>query len=224
MTKTAEALSKVGKKDGEATARKLLVAGMQLFGELGFKATTTRMIAQKANSNIGSIAYYFGNKRNLYRAILAHIAERMQTNFQLSDIERRDQKFASAEEALTSLRETVRRLVRTFASDGEAGQWLLLVMREQADPSDGYDLLYEGVFDRVYTALGVPIAYLTEKSLDDVEVVIECHTLIGQIVFFLVGKHPLLRRLGRAEGFDERLLERIEETVFSHLELYRPSM
>ncbi len=105
----------------------------------------------------------------------------------------------------------MRRLGGWFVpSDGEAGQWLLLVMREQADPSDGYDLLYEGVFDRVYTALGVPIAYLTEKSLDDVEVVIECHTLIGQIVFFLVGKHPLLRRLGRAEGFDERLLERID--------------
>ncbi|WP_347330703.1 CerR family C-terminal domain-containing protein [Marinimicrobium locisalis] len=208
--------------DSSETAGKLLAAGMKLFGERGFKATTTRMIADQANSNIGSIAYYFGNKRNLYRAILTHISERMQDKFRLYDIERRDHTFRSPEQARGSLKEIVRLLVRTFASEGEVGQWLLLVMREQADPSDCYDLLYEGVFDRVYTILGVRIAYLMEKSVDDVDVVIECHTLIGQIVFFLVGRHPLLRRLKRESGFDERLLESVEQTVFSHLEHYRP--
>lgn len=214
---------KTNRKPSDETAESLLLVGMRLFGELGFKATTTRMIAEEANSNIGSIAYYFGNKRNLYRAILAHIAERMQEEFRLDEIERQDRHrtFASDEEAIDALRAIVRLLVRTFAAGGEASRWMLLVMREQADPSDAYDLLYDGVFDRVYNILGVRIAYLKKAAVDDIDVTIESHTLIGQIVFFLVGKNPILRRLGGIDGFDEQMLKRIELSVLSHIECYR---
>lgn len=213
----------VNRKPGDETAENLLLVGMRLFGELGFKATTTRMIAEEANSNIGSIAYYFGNKRNLYRAILAHIAERMQEQFRLDEIERQDRHrtFTSDEEAIDALRAIVRLLVRTFTAGGEASRWMLLVMREQADPSDAYDLLYDGVFDRVYNILGVRIAYLKRAAVDDIDVTIESHTLIGQIVFFLVGKNPILRRLGGVDGFDEQILKRIERSVLSHIECYR---
>lgn len=214
---------KVNKKPGDETAENLLLVGMRLFGELGFKATTTRMIADEANSNIGSIAYYFGNKRNLYRAILAHIAERMQDKFRLDEIERQDRNrtFSSNEEAIDALRDIVRLLVQTFTAGGEAGRWMLLVMREQADPSDAYNLLYDGVFDRVYNILGVRIAYLKRRAVDDIDVTIESHTLIGQIVFFLVGKNPILRRLGGIDGFDEHTLKKIEASVLSHIECYR---
>lgn len=214
---------KANKKPGDETAENLLLVGMRLFGELGFKATTTRMIAEEANSNIGSIAYYFGNKRNLYRAILAHIAERMQEKFRLDEIERQDRSrtFSSDEEAIDALQDIVRLLVQTFTAGGEAGRWMLLVMREQADPSDEYNLLYDGVFDRVYNILGVRIAYLKRRAVDDIDVTIESHTLIGQIVFFLVGKNPILRRLGGIDGFDEHMLKKIEASVLSHVECYR---
>ncbi|MDR2754706.1 MAG: TetR/AcrR family transcriptional regulator [Planctomycetaceae bacterium] len=48
------------------TRELLLNAACQLFAERGFSKVTTRMIAQKANVNLGSIHYYFGNKEELY--------------------------------------------------------------------------------------------------------------------------------------------------------------
>ena len=65
--------NELGKAEDE-TAQKLILAGMELFGQYGFKGTTTRMIAEAADSNIGSIAYYFDNKTGLYHAIARHIA------------------------------------------------------------------------------------------------------------------------------------------------------
>ncbi|MDR2438639.1 MAG: TetR family transcriptional regulator [Planctomycetaceae bacterium] len=48
------------------TRELLLNAACQLFAEYGFSKVTTRMIAQKANVNLGSIHYYFGSKEELY--------------------------------------------------------------------------------------------------------------------------------------------------------------
>ena len=41
-------------------------AALELFAKHGFKATTTRMIAKLANSNIALIARYFGSKQDLF--------------------------------------------------------------------------------------------------------------------------------------------------------------
>ncbi|MDR2117745.1 MAG: TetR/AcrR family transcriptional regulator [Planctomycetaceae bacterium] len=48
------------------TRELLLNAACQLFAEYGFGKVTTRMIAKKANVNLGSIHYYFGSKEELY--------------------------------------------------------------------------------------------------------------------------------------------------------------
>jgi AcrR family transcriptional regulator len=48
------------------TRKTLLEAACQLFAEHGFNKVTTRMIAQKARVNLGSIHYHFGSKEELY--------------------------------------------------------------------------------------------------------------------------------------------------------------
>ncbi|RKD20092.1 hypothetical protein BCY91_00235 [Pelobium manganitolerans] len=61
----------------------ILEVAEELFSELGFDATTTRLIAKKADVNIAMLNYYFGGKEGLYLAILEkHIAanhSRLQT-------------------------------------------------------------------------------------------------------------------------------------------------
>ncbi|WP_308366910.1 MULTISPECIES: CerR family C-terminal domain-containing protein [unclassified Microbulbifer] len=206
----------------DETAGKLISAGMRLFGEYGFKGTTTRMIAREAESNIGSIAYYFGNKRSFYLAIVSHIAERMRERFRLDMISQKESHMVglTAEDAHVILKGMVRNMIQTFVVDDEASCWLLLVMREQANPTEAFDILYNEVFDSVYRILSRLIAVLAGLEHDHIRATLEAHTLIGQVVFFLVGRSSIVRRLGGKDGYSQEVIEIIEETILSHVNFF----
>ena len=58
------------KKGGEKTAcDQILAAARELFAENGFRDTTVRMIARRANVNGAAVNYYFRSKEALYEAI-----------------------------------------------------------------------------------------------------------------------------------------------------------
>lgn len=203
----------------DETAGKLILAGIDLFGEHGFKGTTTRMIAEAANSNIGSIAYYFGNKRGLYLAIAHHIAKRMRQTFQLDamGITREHLDTLDRAQARAMLEQLVRRMARLFIQEEEARRWLMLVMREQASPTEAFDILYKESFEIAHVTITTLIAILMDRDPGDRRVILEAHTLVGQIVFFLVGRTPLLRRLNSGTSFPPEIAEMSEEVVVSHL-------
>src|SRR5688572_3448279 len=76
--KNAEAPAK--RRDAEATRQRLLEAAMQLFSNLGYDATTTKLIAKKAKVNEALIHRYFESKQGLLLAIFHHI----KTNVEVS--------------------------------------------------------------------------------------------------------------------------------------------
>ncbi|MDT8880645.1 CerR family C-terminal domain-containing protein [Halomonas saccharevitans] len=200
------------------TRERLIQAGIRLFGEQGFEATTTRGLAEAAGANIGSIAYHFANKRGLYLAAARYIAEQLRTRLALDETAAQA-PVADRDAALAALRALARRMVRTFAEDEECRQWLLLVMREQVRPGEAFEILQAEAFGLVQATLGGLIARLTDRAIDDRRVILETHTLVGQIVFFLIGREPLLRRL-EIEAFDETILAEIEAVIDAHLRLY----
>ncbi|MBU0688980.1 MAG: TetR/AcrR family transcriptional regulator [Gammaproteobacteria bacterium] len=53
----------------EETRWRLLQSATEVFAELGFKAATTREIARRAEVNLASIHYHFGDKAALYREV-----------------------------------------------------------------------------------------------------------------------------------------------------------
>jgi AcrR family transcriptional regulator len=60
---------RAARSDGEQSRGRLLHAGLRLFAQQGFAKTSTREIAEAANTNVASISYYFGDKAGLYRAV-----------------------------------------------------------------------------------------------------------------------------------------------------------
>jgi len=54
---------------GEARGR-ILAAALRLFVDKGYASTPVREIVRTARVNIASVAYYFGDKAGLYRAVL----------------------------------------------------------------------------------------------------------------------------------------------------------
>lgn len=57
------------------TRRRLLEAAVEVFAEEGFRGATLQQIARRAEANIASTAYHFGNKEGLYAAVFEY-AER----------------------------------------------------------------------------------------------------------------------------------------------------
>jgi len=57
------------------TRERILGAALHLFSRKGFEGTSTRAIGAAAGANIAMIAYHFGDKEGLYRAVLAHTYE-----------------------------------------------------------------------------------------------------------------------------------------------------
>jgi TetR/AcrR family transcriptional regulator, regulator of cefoperazone and chloramphenicol sensitivity len=63
------ATAKPLRSDGLEARNRLLDAALVLFADHGFAKTSTRDIAQAAQTNVASIRYYFGDKAGLYRAV-----------------------------------------------------------------------------------------------------------------------------------------------------------
>jgi AcrR family transcriptional regulator len=57
-------------KDPESTKARILSAARKTFGQYGFHGTTTRMIAQEAGVDISTLHYHWGEKGDLYEAVV----------------------------------------------------------------------------------------------------------------------------------------------------------
>jgi AcrR family transcriptional regulator len=65
---------------------KILVAARKIFGEYGYHGTTTRMIAKEVDIDISTLYYHWGEKGDLYEAVVRDISEGMRRK--LSEVEK----------------------------------------------------------------------------------------------------------------------------------------
>ena len=74
------------RKDPRSTKAKILKAARRVFGEYGFHGTTTRMIAQEAGIDISTLYYHWGEKGDLYGAVIMDIYQDLRQK--LGDVEK----------------------------------------------------------------------------------------------------------------------------------------
>ncbi len=61
------------RKDPESVKAKILLAARRIFGVYGFHGTTIRMVAQELGMDISTLHYHWGDKRDLYEAVVLDI-------------------------------------------------------------------------------------------------------------------------------------------------------
>jgi len=73
------------RNDPNSMKAKILAAARRVFGEFGYNDTTTRMIAKDVGIDISTLYYHWGEKQDLYEAVLADVGDEIQQK--LRDIE-----------------------------------------------------------------------------------------------------------------------------------------
>jgi AcrR family transcriptional regulator len=210
----------IPEKRGDTTRLALIHAGLELFGEYGFKGTTTRMLADHAGANIAAIPYYFGSKKGLYFAVMEHIVERMGERF--GPLRQRvgvllEKPPVSHTEALEALQLMIRTVARLFVESDEPKSWVQLIVREQARPTEAFDIIYKGHMAHMQKLFSTLIAVYTGLDPDSPGVKLRCHALIGQILIFTISREGLLRHLGVKKLQDEHI-QLIYRILLAHAE------
>lgn len=205
---------------GDQTREALVLAGLELFGERGYHAASSRALAEKAGVNQALIGYHFGGKRGLYLAVFEHILEGFTHGVgpRFTELEARlDAGAADPEALLDALLAIVDRFVDLFAAP-ESKAWAMLVVREQQDPSEAFDLVWKRMMGRSLELLTRLVATLRGRETDAVEVRMLVLAIVSQVLFFRVARTTAVRVL-RWEAIGPDELAEIKRHLHRHVRL-----
>ena len=178
----------------EKTRAALIEAGLRLFGEKGFAATSTREIAAEAKSNIGSIAYHFGGKDALRDACAAHIVE---TVALVADpVLAAIPPPANREEAEAQFRAAAERMAGFLVAAPQVSSFVQFILREIQHPGPAFDIVYAGVIEKVHRRLCAVWAVASGGDPESDETKLAVFAMIGQTVYFRIAREAVQRRMG----------------------------
>jgi len=151
--------------DGRAaeadTDARVLTAAARLFALRGFKDVTIREICQDARANVAAVNYHYGDKSGLYRAVIESAIAIMS---ETTEIARQE---GLGEPAEDRLRVYVRVFLQRVVGGGRDSWIRQLMIRELADPTPFFDLVFERVVSPRVAYLSEVVAEILERPADD---------------------------------------------------------
>ena len=180
----------------DQTRLALIQAALTQFGRFGYDGATTRDIAAEAKANIGSIAYHFGGKEGLHEACARHIVDTMQELARPVLTALPDTGSLQPDQAEALLRLALERMAGFVIGQPEAGAIVSFILRELDRPTAALDTVYTGVFEPVHRRFCEVWAAATGEDAESDATKIRVFTLIGQVVYFRIGREAVRRRMG----------------------------
>jgi len=182
----------------EQTRTALVHAALSLFGAKGFDGTSTREIATRANANIGSIAYHFGGKDGLRTAVADYIVKTIGdiAGAALGRLDASEGQPLDRQAARTQLSDVLEAMMGFILTQPEAGEIVPFILRELSQPTAALDRIYDGVFEPTHRRLCAIWEAATGEPAESDETKLVIFTLIGQVVYFRIGREAIMRRMG----------------------------
>ncbi|MDR2174216.1 MAG: CerR family C-terminal domain-containing protein [Burkholderiales bacterium] len=209
----------LSEKAQDDTRQRLIRAAISVFGSQGFEGASTRRIATLAETNISSIAYHFGSKENLYLEVADHIAQEIG---KMAD---------EVEASLASERERIRdgtlppekavallqRLWGEWMDDlwgkkKHEHEWSWLVSREQLNPTEAFDRIYNASFVRFLDLLSELIGCIQRRPAQSLAVRLQAVLFIGKMIS-IEQKRATVARYLNWETLDETAKNTIRAAV-----------
>ncbi|MGG4607211.1 CerR family C-terminal domain-containing protein [Providencia sp. Me31A] len=200
----------------ESTKEKLINEGIKQFALYGINGVRTRQLAENAGVNQSAIPYHMGGKLGVYTAVIQKIATDLS---QASQVQAFDSLLSNAVQQspvdIEKISQLVTLLIRGLGNAlllPEHEYYSVLILREQLEPTENYDVIYRDFIEPFHIRLSQVIQLA--NSLAEQSAIIRAHVLIGQVLGFVVARKPLLKRLKR-EKIDNALLEQILQEICS---------
>ncbi len=192
---------------GEHTRRRLLEAGIELFGELGYERASTRAIAHRAGVSLPALQYYFGGKEGLHRACAQYITEDVRTRLAPATQRVRealDRRDLARSELLELLRAVVEPFLEGLATE-RPESWALFFARIQGEQGVALDAIFQQIGGRLLTLVMEIIGRVLGRPAESPEVAIRAVMIVGQITLVRRARPIILRALGWPDFDGERL-------------------
>jgi TetR/AcrR family transcriptional regulator, regulator of cefoperazone and chloramphenicol sensitivity len=190
---------------GDATRLNIIETAIEVFGSHGFDDASTRLIARRAGVNLAALHYYFGGKRELYRACAEHLAEMGEARVApfLAMMELPD----GSHEALTEL---LHRLLDAFADrlvgPRDPPAMVAFFLREQIAPTEAYDVLHRRVMAPLLAACTSVVGRLIGRPAEAEETVLKTLAILGPLMVFQRAREVSLRTLHWPDFEGDRLV------------------
>ena len=193
---------------GDETRNQLLETGLRLFAIHGYESISTRQLTTESGTNIAAINYHFKGKNGLYRAVLEQIVLDTDRYFGagLAILQKNIVEASGDRQQLAqAITKIIASLFQIFLQD-EFMRWRApLVMREYANPSENFDILFKGRIEPLHKAITVIASVALNKPADDPECAIRAHAILGQVVIFGIARVVLWKRLDWEAYTPERI-------------------
>jgi TetR/AcrR family transcriptional regulator, regulator of cefoperazone and chloramphenicol sensitivity len=181
----------------EATRQALIQAGLRLFGEKGYEATSTRELAAAARSNVGSIAYHFGGKSGLHHACGEAVAAIMQSVAGPALAAAGDLRALTPRAARALFPLLLRRVAQFLLTGPESDLAVPFILREMAHPGEAFEAIYTAMVEPVHTSLCAVWQAATGESAQSEATKLTVFAIMGQLIYFRIAAPAVARRLGR---------------------------
>jgi AcrR family transcriptional regulator len=193
-----------GKSRSDDVRVKLIEAAIEIFGRHGFEGASTRELSRMAGVNQQAIPYYFGGKQGLYLAVADHIADRLKTlvgpvgariGLRLAAHHApKDGAPLEPAEARALLVELLETMAGVLVNE-EAASWARFIVREQMEPTDAFERIYEKIMARLIEAARGLVAAIVHEDPGSEAVRLRAIALIGQVLVFRVAHAAVMRQL-----------------------------
>jgi len=178
------------RSDGAQARQRLLGAALGLFAEKGFVQASTREIAETAQCNLAAIAYYFGDKRGLYQAVLSEAM--------CESLDEPDAACGGSVDSLLDAEDIALALqgfFRAFLQPLKQGEKVKLVLklhfREILEPSGLMQEFCDTLIRPLHEAMKTRLARHFQRPAHDPDLVRLALAIQGMGVYFFLAQDPL---------------------------------
>ena len=173
----------------------LVRAALDLFGDKGFEATSTREIAAAAGANVAAIAYHFGGKDGLRLACADFVVQTISEILAggLGDAERIEE--LSPKAARDLLARVVGAMIDGIVAREAARPIARFVLREMFEPTAAFERLFAGVMGPTHIKACSVWSRATGAAAESEGTRLAVFAMIAQILYFRVARPAVLRRM-----------------------------